>query len=63
MEGAFKNCTKLEEVRIGAGIRQIDKNAFAGCNHLQTIVLPDKKGIKIEADAIPANVNMEYYKI
>ena len=38
---AFKNCTELTGVVIGANVKVIANNAFSGCTQLQRVVLPD----------------------
>lgn len=40
-EGAFKNCTKLEEVVIPATVSDISKYAFQGCTGLTSVHLPE----------------------
>ena len=39
-ERAFAECDGLEELRLGAGIKAIEKHAFFGCNSLQSVVIP-----------------------
>ena len=47
--GAFRQCTKLEQIIIPAGVTEIGANAFRACSSLKRVVLPD--GIKrIEND-------------
>lgn len=42
---AFKNCTKLKKVTIGANVSSIEKNAFQGCKKLNKVTL---KGTKLK---------------
>lgn len=44
-KNAFKNCTSLQEVRLGTGITFIGAGAFYGCSALKTIAFPD--GLKV----------------
>ncbi len=39
-DGAFSNCTQLQEIRLPEGITCIPERAFSGCSHLNAIVLP-----------------------
>ena len=40
-EGAFKNCDKLEYIKLPNGIERIGQDAFYGCRELQEISLPN----------------------
>lgn len=40
-EGAFKGCTNLKSIRIPKTAKQIGKNAFADCYHLESVVIED----------------------
>lgn len=39
-KGAFKNCEKLEEIHIGAGVESLLTEACRGCKRLNSLVLP-----------------------
>ena len=39
--GLFQNCTELETVHIGAGVKSIQSACFAGCTSLKELFLPD----------------------
>lgn len=39
-DNAFKNCLKIDSLKIGEGITYIGHNAFEGCNNLKDILLP-----------------------
>ena len=39
---AFKNCKKLESVKIGSNITTIGKGAFQNCTALKTVTIPKK---------------------
>lgn len=41
---AFADCSALENVTLGVGIKKIDKDAFSDCSALKTINVPAKKG-------------------
>ncbi len=40
-DGAFANCTQLEELILPEGVIEIRDNAFSGCENLKHITLPD----------------------
>lgn len=40
-ESGFQDCKSLTEVNLSPGLITIDKNAFAGCASLKSIVLPE----------------------
>ncbi|MEY8427460.1 leucine-rich repeat protein [Lachnospiraceae bacterium 46-15] len=42
---AFKNCTKLKQITIGANVASIGKNSFQGCKKLSKVTL---KGTKLK---------------
>ncbi len=48
--GAFMGLSKIQEVKIQQGIRQIGSRAFAGCKALRHLVLPESV-VDIETDA------------
>lgn len=37
--GAFLNCSKLTEIKLGSGVTSIASNAFEGCDNLETIYI------------------------
>jgi len=39
--GAFRNCTGLEEITIPAKIEELPEQAFYGCSRLKKIIIPD----------------------
>ena len=41
LNGAFKQCTSLETVKIEEGVLKIGKEAFTGCTALQSLYVPD----------------------
>ncbi|WP_373725555.1 leucine-rich repeat domain-containing protein [Bacteroides heparinolyticus] len=41
-EGAFLNCKKVTEVRLGRNIEFVGDSAFEGCENLETITLNDR---------------------
>lgn len=48
---AFKNCKKLKEVTIGAGVTSIGKNAFTGCKNVKKVIIKSKTLTKIGKNA------------
>ena len=40
-EEAFYDCSGLEELRLGAGIKKIENGAFGACGSLKSVVIPD----------------------
>lgn len=40
-EGAFCNCTLLDEIEIPDSVIKIDDCAFRGCHSLDTVIIPD----------------------
>ena len=41
-DGAFKNCTKLKSVKIGANVTTIGNSTFYKCTSLKSVVIPKK---------------------
>jgi len=40
-DSAFRNCTKLTDIEIPAGVTCIEYGAFSGCTGLTSVVIPD----------------------
>ena len=43
LKGLFDDCTSLETVTLGAGIKKINGDLFHSCTSLKTINVPAKK--------------------
>ncbi|MBQ6926244.1 MAG: leucine-rich repeat protein, partial [Kiritimatiellae bacterium] len=50
---AFKNCTRLENVAVPAGVWKIDREAFRNCTRAQGLSLPES--LRVVADGSFAN--------
>ena len=57
-EGAFQDCTALNQVFLENGLKTIETNAFAGCEDLSIINVPDTVNI-INENAFGDNISIE----
>lgn len=49
---AFKDCTSLEEITVGTGVRHIGESAFEGCTKLWKVTLPSTISNNTESPGI-----------
>lgn len=49
-DGAFADCSKLEEINMNSNVKVIGAKSFYGCNKLKSILIPD--GVKSIADYV-----------
>ena len=55
-EGAFRDCTALETIRIPDGVTTLEDGAFAGCIKLKDIYLESETPIVLYQGAMPFEI-------